>query len=82
MIRNTDNVDKMLKKRIASKPGITMSELRQCSNINASTLRYRLVSLELDGIITAQRSRNATAYYVKSGISGASNADKHKEDFE
>jgi predicted transcriptional regulator len=65
MIRNSDAVDEELTKQIAENPGITMSELRKYSNINASTLRYRLMSLEFAGIIVASRSRNSTAYYVK-----------------
>jgi len=63
MVRNYDKLDKRLQTQIVNNPGITFSKLLELSEIPESTLRYRLITLELDGAITVRKSRNSNAYY-------------------
>jgi len=63
MVRNYDKLDEKLVSQIVANPGITFSQLLELSCIPESTLRYRLVTLELDGAISVRKSRNSNAYY-------------------
>lgn len=63
MVRNYDKLDKRLLTQIMTNPGITFSQLLELSEIPESTLRYRLITLELDGAIAVRKSRNSNAYY-------------------
>jgi predicted transcriptional regulator len=65
MIRNPDIIDKTITEKIANNPGVIFSQLLKHLNIPPSTLRYRLITLEMAGIISAKKSRNFIAYYVK-----------------
>lgn len=64
MIRNFDTFDKLLVKQISDSPGISSSQLFELLEIPLSTLRYRLTTLELSGIIVVKKSRNANMYYL------------------
>jgi len=64
MIRNTDERDNKLTNIIAQNPGISFTELHAYTSIPASTLRYRLTTLELAGIIKVKKSRNANTYHL------------------
>ena len=64
MIRNFDTLDKLLTKQICNSPGISSSQLFELLEIPLSTLRYRLTTLELCGIIEVRKSRNANTYYL------------------
>jgi predicted transcriptional regulator len=64
MARNCDALDRRLEKQIKRSPGIRFSQLLELMNVPASTLRYRLMTLELDGVIVAKRSRNSNSYYL------------------
>lgn len=63
MVRNYDKLDKSLLSHILANQGITFSQLLELSEIPESTLRYRLLTLELDGAISSRKSRNSNAYY-------------------
>ena len=64
MIRNFDETDKALQNETANNPGITMSELLKYVKIPLSSLRYRLMTLEMAEIVMTKRSRNFVAYYI------------------
>jgi predicted transcriptional regulator len=63
MVRNYDKLDERLLSQILANQGITFSQLLELSGIPDSTLRYRLITLELDGAIFVRKSRNSNAYY-------------------
>ena len=67
MVRNQDEIDEQLKMQITGNPGITFSELVERLQIPESTLRYRLITLELEGGIEVRKSRNSNAYYAVTG---------------
>ncbi|MGZ4881896.1 MAG: hypothetical protein ACXV7G_12700 [Halobacteriota archaeon] len=68
MVRNYDELDEKLRCRIMKNLGITFSQLLEPSEIPESTLRYRLMTLELAGAISVRKSRNSNAYC--SGVQG------------
>lgn len=72
MIRNTDEQDNQLTYMIAQNPGISFTELHTYTSIPASTLRYRLTTLELEGIIKVKKSRNANTYFLAEHRGGSS----------
>jgi predicted transcriptional regulator len=67
MVRNYDKLDQLLTKQIADKPGITFSQLLKKFQVPASTLRWRLVTLELAGEIAVEKTRNTNSYYLIRG---------------
>jgi len=64
MVRNCDALDKLLENQIKRSPWIRFSQLLEVMNVPASTLRYRLMTLELDGVIVTMRKRNSNSYYL------------------
>jgi len=72
MVRNFDTRDKLLTEQITNNPGITFSQLFELLEIPLSTLRYRLTTLELAGIIKVKKSRNANTYYLAEHWGGSS----------
>lgn len=64
MVRNCDALDRRLENQIKRSPGIRFSQLLELMKIPASTLRYRLMTLELDGVIVTKRKRNSNSYYL------------------
>jgi len=72
MVRNFDTLDKLLTERIIDVPGISFSQLFELLGIPLSTLRYRLTTLELAGIIEVKKSRNVNTYYPTDSQGGPS----------
>ncbi|MGZ4848284.1 MAG: hypothetical protein ACXV7G_12590 [Halobacteriota archaeon] len=63
MVRNYDELDKNVTIQIAEKPGITFSQLLTLLQVPPSTLRYRLITLQLAGVITVEKTRNTNLYF-------------------
>ena len=65
MIRNRDDKDEKIRMQVVQHPGISFSQLLAQTDLNISTLRYRLITLELAGDILCKKWRNQNQYFPK-----------------
>lgn len=69
-IQVIDELDTIIIDVVRDSPGITIAEthrrvVRRCEmTVSLSTLRYRLYSLEQEGILRSQKSRNAVYFRI------------------
>lgn len=70
MVRYYDAFDELLTNHIEANPGITFAQLLDLLRIPSSTLRYRLITLQLEGIIGVKKTRNANAYFLSNSEGG------------
>ena len=63
MIRNQDENDEKIKMSILRQPGVSFTQLVTQIGLAASTLRHRLMTLELAGEITCKKQRNQNQYF-------------------
>jgi predicted transcriptional regulator len=83
MVRNYDKLDQQLTEQIADNPGVKFSQLLKVFQMPTSTLRWRLVTLELAGEIAVEKTRNANTYYLARGRNATRNfADGHAQPLE
>jgi predicted transcriptional regulator len=83
MVRNYDKLDQQLTEQIAGNPGVKFSQLLKVFQMPTSTLRWRLVTLELAGEIAVEKTRNANAYYLARGRIATRNVtDNQSQPFE
>lgn len=75
MIRRIDELDEMIILTIRENEGIMIKELFKClrkqaiDNFAFSTLRYQLMTLEIEGSVIAERTRYTTRYRINSEAS-------------
>jgi predicted transcriptional regulator len=63
MIRNRDEQDEKIKTCVVQHPGITFTQLLVQTELNISTLRYRLLTMELADEIVCKKQRNQNQYF-------------------
>ncbi len=63
MIRNPDDEDEKIKAHIMRHPGISFTKLKTQTGLAASTLRYRLMTLEFENEIVCRKRRNQNQYF-------------------
>lgn len=63
MIRNSDEQDEKIRMHVVQHPGISFSRLLAQTDLNISTLRYRLITMELAGEIVCKKWRNKNQYF-------------------
>lgn len=65
VIRNQDDKDEKIKTHIVRHPGISFTQLVIQTGVAASTLRYRLMTLEFENEVVCRKQRNQNQYFPK-----------------
>jgi predicted transcriptional regulator len=64
-IRTQDYIDKQLVQTVREQPGIRMSDLARAIDLNYNTARWRVMDLEVKGLVMTERSRSFLRIYPR-----------------